>query len=55
MEPPAKRTRINHVSSPAKLSRFPAPTGSPTMSEVCKGYVPQNTTTWAMRVLKPGV
>ena len=23
MEPPAKKTRINHVSSPAKPSRFP--------------------------------
>ena len=55
MEPPAKRTRRNHVSSPAKPSRFPAPTGSPTMSEVCKGYVLQNTdkaTTWAMRIFK---
>ena len=55
MEPPAKKTRINHVSSPAKPSRFPAPTGSPTMSEIRKGYVPQNTdkaTTWAMRVFK---
>ena len=46
MEPPAKKTRT---------SRFPAPTGSPTMSEICKGYVPQNTdtaTTWAMRVFE---
>ena len=39
MEPPAKKTRINHVSSPAKPSHFPAPTGSPTMSELCMMYI----------------
>ena len=54
MEPPAKKTRINRVSTPAKSSRFPAPSGSPTMSKICKGYIPRNTdkaTTWALRLL----
>ena len=46
-------SKEGHVSSPEKATRFPAPTGSPTMSDICKGYVPQNThkaTTWALRV-----
>ena len=53
MEPPVKKARKTHVSSPEKATRFPAPTGSPTMSNICKGYIPQNTdkaTTWALRV-----
>ena len=48
-----KKARKIHVSSPAKATRFPDPTGSPTMSNICKGYVAQNTdkaTTWALRV-----
>ena len=53
MEPPVKKARKTHVSSPAKATRFPDPTGSPTMSNICKGYVAQNTdkaTTWALCV-----
>ena len=53
MEPPVKKARKTHVSSPAKATRFPASTGSPTMSIICKDYVLQNTdkaTTWALRV-----
>ena len=34
MEPPAKKARKTHVSSPEKATRFPAPTGSPTMSNI---------------------
>ena len=53
MEPPVKKARKTRVSSPEKATRFPAPTGSPTMSDICKGYIPQNTdkaTTWTLRV-----
>ena len=53
MEPPVKKARKTHVSSPAKATCFPAPTGSPTMTDICKGYILQNTdkaTTWALRV-----
>ena len=58
-EPPKKRARKDHAleshasSSAKSVSRFPAPTGSPTMNKICKGYVPQNTnkaTGWALRV-----
>ena len=52
-EPPEKRDRKDHAFSPAKSSRFPEPTGSPTMKTICKGYVPRNTdkaTSWALRV-----
>ena len=62
-EPPKKRAGKDHVleshasSSAKSVSRFPAPTGSPTMNKICKGYmymyVPQNTnkaTGWALRV-----
>ena len=53
-EPPKKRARVDHASPPVKsVTRFPAPTGSPTMNHICKGYVPKNTdkaTAWALRV-----
>ena len=58
-EPPKKRARKDHAleshasSSAKSVSRFPAPTSSPTMNKICKGYVPQNTnkaTGWALRV-----
>ena len=54
-EPPTKKARRDHVSTPEKSSvvRFPSPTGSPAMKTICKGYIPKNTdkaTAWALRV-----
>ena len=50
----SKEGQKTRVPSPAKATRFPAPTGSPTMSDNCKGYVPQKkrkkATTWALHV-----